>query len=245
MNMNTASNSDPNAPTVATVNPERRSTNQQHFPVADRLIWQGRVWPALWTVGSIFSITLNAILIIVLLLLGRQLFAVKRLVSDQLIEGLYENFMLMDNASIVTQVKVEDTIQVNDTIPVVFDLPLSQKTAVVLAEDTPVRDATIFLNGAPVPLDLVLRQGTVLNIQLDLVVPVSQTVPVKLDVPVALEVPVNIPLDQTELHEPFVGLQNVVSPYDSLLAQLPDSWYETPLCTPWTEVFCEWIFGKE
>jgi hypothetical protein len=39
------------------------------------------------------------------------------------------------------------------------------------------------------------------------------TVPVKTTVPVTLNVPVDIPLEQTQLHEPFVGLQGVVAPY--------------------------------
>jgi hypothetical protein len=32
-------------------------------------------------------------------------------------------------------------------------------------------------------------------------------------VPVTLNVPVDIPLNETELHEPFVGLQDVVRPF--------------------------------
>ena len=32
-------------------------------------------------------------------------------------------------------------------------------------------------------------------------------------VPVALNVDVDIPLEQTQLHEPFVGLQEVVKPF--------------------------------
>jgi hypothetical protein len=245
MTMNTTPNLDPDLSSDSTDEAESREASSQLPAEMDRLIWQGKVWPAFWTVGAVFSIGLNVILVVVVILLGRHLFEIKSLVSEQLIGGLYDNFVLMDNANIVTQVKVEDTIQVDDTIPVVFDLPLSQQTDVVLARDTPIDNATIILNGAQVPLDLVLRKGTVLNIQLDLVVPVSQTVPVKLDVPVALEVPVDIPLKQTELHDPFVGLQKVVLPYSQSLNQLPGSWYETPFCTPWTEVFCGWIFGKD
>ncbi|MGW8249027.1 MAG: hypothetical protein ACWGO1_00165, partial [Anaerolineales bacterium] len=77
---------------------------------------------------------------------------------------------------------------------------------------------------------------------LDMTVPVSQTIPVQLSVPVDLTVPVDIPLNQTELHEPFIGLRNVVAPYNSLLSLLPDSWHETPLCGRWTGWMCRWIF---
>jgi hypothetical protein len=168
-----------------------------------------------------------------------------------LLGGLYANFVKMDEAHILTQIqvndtiRVKDTIQVDDTIPVVFDLPLAQNTQVVLTQDTPIKNATIYLNGIAVPLDLVLRQGTPLNISLNLTVPVSQTLPVKLSVPVDLTVPVNltvpvdIPLDQTQLHAPFVGLREVVAPYQGMLADLPSSWDETPLCAPWVDWVCK------
>jgi hypothetical protein len=53
------------------------------------------------------------------------------------------------------------------------------------------------------------------------VIPVDDSILVKFDLPVETTVPihlnvaVNIPLSQTELHQPFVGLQDVVSPYQS------------------------------
>jgi hypothetical protein len=63
-------------------------------------------------------------------------------------------------------------------------------------------------------------------------------VPVKLTVPVRLTVPVDIPLAETELHEPFVGLQQVIGPYYQLIQTLPGSWAEV-LCGPLPERFCE------
>jgi hypothetical protein len=107
-----------------------------------------------------------------------------------------------------------------------------------------VKNATIYLNGAAVPLDLVLKEGTELNIRLDMTIPVSQTIPVELSVPVNLTVPVDIPLNQTELHEPFLGLRNVVAPYNELLTPLPDSWQETPLCGRWTGWLCNLILNE-
>lgn len=199
--------------------------------LSGRFFWQGKVGPAFWTIASLVSLGVNVFLIVVLILLGKQVFSLKALVADQLVGGLHENFVKMDEAHIRTSILVSDTIQVNDTLPVVFDLPLSTETQVVLTQDTPINNATIYLNGMPVPLNLVLRQGTPLNIALNLTVPVNQTVPVVLDVPVKLNVPVDIALNQTDLHEPFVGLQGVVSPYQELLTSLPDSWAETPLCS--------------
>lgn len=209
-----------------------------------RWLWQGKVGPAFWTVASLISLTVNVVLIVVLVMLGREIFTLKGLVDRQLIGGLYKNFIQMDEAHIVTTIRVQDTIQVSDQMPVVFDLPLQQDTQVVLTQNTPVKNATIYLNGAAVPLDLVLKEGTALNIRLDMTVPVSQTIPVELSVPVDLTVPVDIPLNQTELHEPFIGLRNVVAPYNQLLSPLPDSWQETPLCGRWTAWLCRWVFEE-
>lgn len=210
--------------------------------------------PVFWTVASVISLGVNLFLFAIILLLGRELFTIKNVVSKQLIGGLYDNFVLMDQAHIRTEILVKDTIQVqdtitvNDTIPVVFNLPLQQDTEVRLTENTEVRNATIFLNGQAVPLDLVLKKGTRLNIKLDLTVPVSQTVPVvlnvpvNLSVPVALKVPVDIALSETDLHTPFTGLQNVIGPYKSLLDAPPNSWAETPVCGPLTGWLCA-MFG--
>jgi hypothetical protein len=195
-----------------------------------RLFWQGKIGPAFWTIASLFSLSMNVVLIVLLVILGKQIFNIKSLVAEQLIGGLHENFVKMDEAHIRTSILVKDTIQVNDTLPVVFDLPLSTETQVILTQDTPINNATIYLNGMPVPLNLVLREGTPLNISLNLTVPVNQSVPVVLDVPIQLNVPVDIALSETDLHEPFVGLQNVISPYQELLSSLPNSWADTPLC---------------
>jgi hypothetical protein len=109
-------------------------------------------------------------------------------------------------------------------------VPLSTNTTVTLNHDTPIPNTTVFLNGLPVPTNIVLPAGTALDISLNLIVPVSKTVPVVLEVPVALQVPVHltvpvdIPLKQTELHTPFNNLVNLVAPYSNLLDKLPSSW---------------------
>ena len=213
----------------------------------DRLLWRGKVGPAFWNIASLISISVNIILFIIILLLGRELFTLKNLVKDQLIDGLYTNFVKMDQAHIVTTIQVSDTIMVKDSIPVVFDLPLNQETTVVLTKNTPVKNATIFLNNQPVPLDIILRKGTPLNIALNLTVPVNQTVPVELTVPVDLVVPVDIALDNTDLHTPFVGLQDVVLPYKILLEDLPNSGDEIQVCdhNSLTNWFCQAYFGVE
>jgi hypothetical protein len=212
-----------------------------------------QIGPAFWTVTGILSLVVNIILIALLISLGRQLFTIKSMVSDQVLGGLYTNFVKMDDAHIKTTIlvsdtiQVKDTIQVNDTIPVVFDLPLKQDTKVKLTKATAVKGTTIYLNGAAVPLDLVLPKGTELSINLNMTVPVNQKLPITLDVPVLLNVPVHlsvpvdIPLDQTQLHEPFTGLQEVVGPYHSLLVSLPAAAQQVPLCDKLTGL-CDWYF---
>lgn len=162
-------------------------------------------WPVFWTVTGSVSILLNVVLIFGLLIVGRQLFVLKALVSDDLLSGLYENFVLMDDATITTQVHV------SKDIPVTFNLPLDQETVVSLTQDTSIYGAYVSLNSGGVvinaPADIVLPVGQQLPVRLQLSVPVSVTVPVELDVPVS------IPLSSTELHEPFVGLQSVIGEF--------------------------------
>ncbi len=181
---------------------------------------------AFWKFATVFSFVVNLVLVIVLLLVAGLLFEIKQAVAKPLIGGLHTSFVDMDRAHITTSILVSDTLLVQDTIPVVFNLPLKQNTTVTLVQDTQVQNATIYLNNQPVPLDLVLRQGTELGISLDLTVPVSQTIPVVLNVPVMMNVPVDIPLDETELHSPFTRLAGLVGPYDQLLDKLPSSWKE-------------------
>jgi hypothetical protein len=208
------------------------------------VVYQGRFLPAFWTIASIVSLTINVILIAMILILGRQLFNLRTIISEGLVNGLYENFVLMDEAHIVTDINVASTIHVQDQMPVVFDLPLNQDTEVVLTEPTSINGATIFLNGAAVPLNIILPTGTALNIGMDMVVPVSTTIPVVLTVPVNLTVPVDIPLENTDLHEPFVGLQSVVAPYNTILSSAPSSWEQIEGCTHWYSAwFCKFIFG--
>jgi hypothetical protein len=62
-------------------------------------------------------------------------------------------------------------------------------------------------------------------------------VPVDQKIPVDLTVAVNIPLNKTDLHQPFVGLQNLVAPYYVMVNNMPESWSQmlcglppNPLC---------------
>jgi hypothetical protein len=206
-------------------------------PDVTRVFWQGKFWPAFWTIAGIFSVVLNVILIIVVIMLARNLFVINDLVEYGLINGLYDNFVKMDEATIVT------TVQVEDTIPVVFDLPVQTNTTVTLTEPTPIYGAQVTINTGNLyinaPADIILPAGTLLPIYLDIVVPVDQRVPV------TLTVPVDIPLNQTELHEPFVGLQEVIAPYHTLLGDMPDEWEGIAICQDGVaHDICAFIFGE-
>lgn len=178
-----------------------------------------QIGPAFWTVSSILSIAFNIILIVLVLLLGSQLFAIKSLVSDQLIGGLYNNFVMMDQAHI------RASIPVKAEVPAKFTLPLKTETNVRLTKDTSISNARVTLHGGVVtinsaPTDIILPAGTILPVYLELDVPVDQKIPVE------LMVEVDIPLNETELHKPFVGLQDVLGPYNALLHMLPNTWAE-------------------
>ena len=133
----------PEEPGVRTTSPSETEPSTQDYR---RFVWQGKIGPAFWTVTRIFSLLLNAILVAVIILLGREIFTIKSLVGDQLVSGLAENFALMDQAVI------RSTVVVNDQIPVQFTLPVSKKTTVVLTEDTLLSGARVNLATGGYPL---------------------------------------------------------------------------------------------
>jgi hypothetical protein len=175
--------------------------------------------PAFWTIVSIFSLVVNVILVVVLVSILGQVFQIKNAINNQLIKGLEGNFALMDQARIKT------TINVSTNVPAKFSLPLKTETMVALTKDTAIKAAHVSLTTGGLqitnaPANIVLPAGTQLPIQLEISVPVDQQIPVN------LTVPVDIPLSQTDLHQPFTGLQNVVKPYRTLMDTLPGSWQE-------------------
>jgi len=162
----------------------------------------------------VISLTVNIVLIIILLMAFQMLGAIQNTADDQvsgLLGGLYTNFVKMDQANIRTNIHVEKEI------PVQFSLNVSGPTNVTLSQDVTINGALVTvatggLNIVNARATIVLPKDTLLPINIQsLVVPVDQRVLAVLDVPV------DIPLDQTELHEPFVGLQQVVKPWYCLI----------------------------
>jgi len=195
------------------------------------------VGPTFWTITGLISLAVNLILVIAVILLGSQLFTLKKTLRDELIGKLYHNFALMDRASIKT------TIPVSTTVPARFDLPVETDTTVVLTSETTIRGARVSLatGGLSIlsaPTDIILPAGTRLPVHLSLVVPVDQSIPVNLDVSV------DIPLNQTELHEPFIGLQQTIAPYDEMIDKIPGTWAEV-FCGIPPGGFCKRIFSSK
>ncbi|MCQ3939224.1 MAG: hypothetical protein DPW18_19580 [Chloroflexi bacterium] len=191
------------------------------------------VWaPRFWTTASVISLTINLLMAVILIVLVVSVYRLgldvnyimdvgKSLVG--LPGGLYENFEKMERANIETSVKVETSI------PVKFDLTLNQQTNVVLSQDVTITNALVTVNTGGLNISranttIVLPVGTTLPVLLNL------TVPVDTQVPVVLEVPVNIPLSQTELNEPFVGLQEVIEPLYCFLQPEAFNMDGEPIC---------------
>lgn len=190
--------------------------------------WKIKIGPAFGTITCIISLICNVALIVVLYAFVNQLFTLKSLVEDQLVGALYENFKLMDEA------RIQAEIPVIAGVPAQFDLPLETDTVVVLTEANHISATSISLytGGLSIynaPTDIILPAHTQLPIRLSLVPPVD------------LIVNGDIPLSQTDLHEPFEGLQFVVEPYKLILDDLPDSW-EKVFCEEPIGLLCEWFF---
>lgn len=164
--------------------------------------------PAFWTIASLISITVNIVLIVILLILFQMLGVIRNTTNDQvsgLLGGLYTNFVKMDQATIST------TIPVDATIPLNIVVPVQTTTQIKLAEAVTIPNAHVRITTGAVNIDsnavVTLPAETPLTVRLDFPLNVQNSIPIHLDVPV------NIPLNQTQLHEPFVGLQKVVEPW--------------------------------
>ena len=178
--------------------------------------WSGKPWQAFKTFAILFSFTVNIILLIVLLLVAPLIIPIVDSIAKPIVGGLNSSFIDMSDASIVR------TIHVEDEMPIAFTLPLEATTDVVLAQAVPLNiPARFVLPGGGGSINgnvtLNLPQGLVLPVELELEVPVDQ------QIPVALDVAVEIPLQETELGQPFNTLRSLFEPLNNLLIKLPSS----------------------
>jgi hypothetical protein len=194
-----------------------------------RIPWKYRMRPtretthrAYWDVATTFSLIVNLILVCVLILMALEIRNLKismnalNALGNNVLGGLYGNFVKMDEASINT------TIAVDAQIPLNFNLPVSQNTTVVLTSNVNIPNAHVVINTGGLAINslasVTLPAGTNLPIALNMSIPVQSTIPI------SLQVPVSIPLNQTDLHTPFTGLQTTIRPLYCMLnknAQYP------------------------
>ena len=214
-------------------------------PRLQKVVYQGKFFPAFWTVACIFSLLVNVILVGLLVSFGHQFFEVKALVSDGLVTEASNNLAMMDQAHIVINVPVETTVRVQDNLPIAFDVPINQNTQLSLAEKTNISGAQIYLNNTAVTTDLTLPANTLLQANFDMTIPISTSVPVDITVPVTVQVPVDIAIDKTDLHQSIVGLQEALAPYKTTLGTTFNSPQELLICKNWlTGWLCGLVFGK-
>ena len=188
---------------------------QSPAPVSGPRRWPFRFLPAFWTIASVLSMIVNIVLIIALLLAFQMLDRMREFQSygmnrsAGLLGGLYTNFVKMDQATIAT------TIPVDADIPLDITVPVQTTTQIWLAEPAVIRNAHVLINTGGLSINanarVTLPAETPLTVRLDFPLNVKDTIPIH------LQVPVNIPLNQTELHEPFVGLKEVVEPWYCLV----------------------------
>jgi hypothetical protein len=192
-----------------------------------KIPWKYRVRPtretthrAYWDVTTTFSLIVNIILVCLLIIMAlqiRNLHTALNALGNNVLGGLYGNFVKMDQASINT------TISLDAQVPLNFNLPVSQNTSIVLASSVAIPNAHIVINTGGLNINslasVTLPAGTTLPIELNMTIPVQSTIPI------SLQVPINIPLSQTNLHEPFTGLQATIRPLYCMVnknAQYPE-----------------------
>lgn len=185
-----------------------------------------KFFPAFWTVASAISLAVNLVLLglvlVLLPIIGKSPFQAEDQFAG-LLGGLYNNFVKMDEATISADMPVDTTIPLNIVVPV------QTTTRITLAEPATISNAHVIINTGGVDIDadavVTLPAGTPLTVALDFPLTVQNTIPIQLNVPV------NIPLRNTQLHEPFVGLQDVVKPYYCLVE--PNAvWNNVQICSP-------------
>lgn len=178
--------------------------------------WSGKPWQAFKNFALIFSFLLNVLFFIALVLVLVNVIPVVNGIAEPIVSGLNQSFVEIGAAHIVR------TVEVEDTIPVEFDLTVDTETVALLTEPVPMTIPTTFvlpggggfINGS---VTIELPAGTGLPVKFNTTVPVRESVPVK------LAVSVDIPLEETELAEPFADLQALFAPLDEFLTKLPST----------------------
>jgi hypothetical protein len=202
------------------VNPPLASQQDPEPAGSRRPWWNSGFFPIFWTIASALSLLLNVFLCLVILGLFSVRTPLTKTVTGQstsILGGLYSNFQAMDQATIRSTIPVDAMIPLNITVPV------QTTTTILLSEPTQIQSPRVLIRTGGLTLDapalVTLPKGQPLVVNLNFMLPVQTSIPVHLDVPV------NIPLRDTELHQPFVGLQEVVRPWYCLFLPKSDALY--------------------
>jgi hypothetical protein len=182
-----------------------------------------RFLPTFWTVASIVSLIINAILVIFVVIAIHELGSLNSAnLGPGVLGGLYTNFERMDQAHIKTMIPVQTTIPLNMTIPV------QTTTGITLAQAVLIQGAHVKINTAlfniDAPASVTLPAGTALNVAMNF------SVPVQANVPVTLNVPVDIALKDTDLHTAIIGLQDTLKPLYCMVSPAALALNGDPVC---------------
>ncbi|MBN1285700.1 MAG: hypothetical protein JXB47_09900 [Anaerolineae bacterium] len=179
---------------------------------------QRTIWNAFKNFAIVFSFVVNFVLVVVVIVLVINLFTITNGIAEPLIDGLHGNFVALDSADIIRQISVQDEI------PVAFTLNLREHPINVrLTGDVPLTLPAVFnlpggtdrISGT---VNLALPEGLELPLVVFMDVPVDEMVPVN------LLVDVEIPLSETQLHDPFYRLRMLFEPFVNALDALPESY---------------------
>lgn len=182
--------------------------------------------PAFWTIASVFSMTLNVILIVAVLLLVQQVGSLSSVLNlaNNLLSGLYTNFEKM------YQAHIRATIPVSTQVPVQLEVCIQRETSVTLIRDVGIANARVTVQSGGLTIT-----NAITNIRLpsgvDLPIALNLCVPVEAQIPVNLNVRTDIPIAQTELGEPIQGLMDTVRPIYCLLQPKARDLQGAPVCS--------------
>ncbi|MEE4195458.1 MAG: hypothetical protein V2J07_09690 [Anaerolineae bacterium] len=215
-------------PTVPTEKKEKAASKpkEKRERVFVERDWQS-LGPLFWTISGAIALLIAIILLVVVLVIGFNAVKVAQAINQDLVGSLHQSFVQMDQAHIRT------TIPIEAEVPAQFDLLLDTITTVTLSEDTYISSANVSLSTGGLtisnaPTNITLPAGSQLPIHLVLTVPVDEMIPVVMDVEV------DIPMSETELHEPFTNLQKTIQPYYLWLWSLTTKGV-SPLALPWEQ----------
>jgi hypothetical protein len=201
-------------PTATTPIPYEEKPTMSNYRSEESEPKKNRFWEAFKTFAIVFSFLINILLLLLVIWFATQYAKLQQTQVQPLIGGLYKGFNDLNAAVIEAQ------IPVNQELPISFNVPVRQSTTVILVAPVKLENvpATMDLGAAGIingRVTLSLPQGMQLPIAMDMNIPVQDSVPVN------LMVDVKIPVNQTQLNQPFEELKSLVETYDDNLSALP------------------------